>query len=447
VSVALGLLFTFFIAIGVSLGVLSTLAPTLNGSTSYETYYVRNDGEIEHNGIDPSGQEKLTDLQGRALANQDLADLYSHRADGTILNLRGVGPEDMSVADRVASFGFHSSDGHMRQIYYSTPHSGDVWVYVVQRRTIEGYDSFSPKHSFMGYIGPDATLPTRAFPDPMILVLQHGSGEGNGTIIVASRTTAYDIDLANRRVSVLFSTPVGEAIQDMGWVWGSPTLNYFAIATKTAVHIVSEHGEEFRLPLEQRDVVPQSLAVGKTTSDQYVFRFGTGDHPRWLDQPGSKQWVIKTDLNGNLLSRTDLPPLPPAVVVATDWLDEIGRFFTPASFLVGYTFVGDTSDLPPLSQMLYESALVWLVCLGVALRLFPHYGIKGRAAVLWLVIVALLEIPGVLLLISLRDRLALVKCPSCGRLRSVNSEKCRRCSAPFEKPAEEGIEVLELSPL
>jgi hypothetical protein len=97
--------------------------------------------------------------------------------------------------------------------------------------------------------------------------------------------------------------------------------------------------------------------------------------------------------------------------------------------------------------MLYESALVWLVCLGVALRLFPHYGIKGRAAVLWLVIVALLEIPGVLLLISLRDRLALVKCPSCGRLRSVNSEKCRRCSAPFEKPAEEGIEVLELSPL
>jgi len=229
-------------------------------------------------------------------------------------------------------------------------------------------------------------------------------------------------------------------------VWSSPTLDYFAIATKTAVHIVSERGEEFRLPLEQGELGPTSVACGKTTNDQYVFRFRTGEYAPW-DRPGTKQWVIKTDINGNLLSRTDLPPLPPPVVIRKDWLDEIGRFFTPVSFLVGYTFVGDASDLPPVSRMLYESALVWLICLWATVRLFPGYGIKGRTAVLWLVIVALLEIPGVLLLISLRERLAMVKCPSCGRLRSVNSEKCPRCSAPFEKPAEEGIEVMELSHL
>ncbi|MGA3068536.1 MAG: hypothetical protein ABSF29_16970, partial [Tepidisphaeraceae bacterium] len=239
VSVAVGLLVLFFIGIAISLKVLQSIAPKLSGMTSNSEYYVRNDGEIVRSGIGPSGLGTLTDLDGHKVAEQDFFDLYSHRADAKVLHLRGVAPEDLSLMDRVNTFGFHTFDSQLRLFYFASTSPEFVWVYVTHGQTIDGFDPGLHPHPYIGSISPDGA---DRFPEPLFVFALYGSADKH-CYLVAGRSTAYVVDFQARRATACFASAPDDPIRDAGWMWSSPTLDYFAIATKTAVHIVSEQGE------------------------------------------------------------------------------------------------------------------------------------------------------------------------------------------------------------
>jgi predicted amidophosphoribosyltransferase len=53
---------------------------------------------------------------------------------------------------------------------------------------------------------------------------------------------------------------------------------------------------------------------------------------------------------------------------------------------------------------------------------------------------------GVFLFLSLVERPARDRCPSCGKPRVVNRNRCEHCGAEFTPPAADGTEIFEPTP-
>jgi hypothetical protein len=79
----------------------------------------------------------------------------------------------------------------------------------------------------------------------------------------------------------------------------------------------------------------------------------------------------------------------------------------------------------------------------VAILLLRRCAPKPGMKIVWAIIAAGMGISGALLLLCMRQRVASIKCPSCGKSRLVSEEHCEHCQAQFAPPVMLGIEIFE----
>jgi hypothetical protein len=406
------------------------LDATLGGrghTSSFGTYDVDMDGRVAYSRFGAYGEQVLTDLQGHQLSESEVLNFLNWRRYTAVLSL----DEHGRMSSVIIPAELQSKDRYRLDLGQGWAGVGHQinWFYLVNRRTIEGFDTRT--RMYIGGLGPDGFVPApalpRAFPEQL---------EGRDWIsqIVMGRTTAYEIDLNDHKISRLFAGSEQDPILDAEKVYfeDSPPCDF--VATRTMAHIFRGGHELFEAPLEHKYPPYHTLYISRTNAGQFIFHYFNA---YWPDSASRvNDWIVRTDEHGNILERIELP-LPPVETENQAW------WIGPLQ-IVGIPPVAQTMITPHWARALAEWIALGIVCAALTIALLRRYDQTRWTKIVWIVIVMLMGVSGVLLLLSLRDRVATVRCPSCGKERPVTRETCRYCEAPFAEPARLGIEILEL---
>jgi predicted amidophosphoribosyltransferase len=153
---------------------------------------------------------------------------------------------------------------------------------------------------------------------------------------------------------------------------------------------------------------------------------------------------VETDEHGNILERMELPLPRTEIEKQAWWVSALHIVGDPPAYGWMKLIALQTAKGPRRTRALAEWIGIGFVCAIVAIPLLrPRHQTRGTKIV-WMLIASLMGISGVLLLLSLRQRVATVRCPSCGKQRLVTRQTCEHCQAPFAEPARQGIEIFEL---
>jgi hypothetical protein len=149
------------------------------------------------------------------------------------------------------------------------------------------------------------------------------------------------------------------------------------------------------------------------------------------------------------ISRTELPTLPPAADQSPTFAVLMG---------LGSPVLGVPLYRPwrlerlfhirrlmgPYLHLYLRCMLAAAVASGITtLALSRWYGHRVARTASWALANLLLGPSGVIVLLSLNDRLVRERCPACGRERPVGDTLCHRCRAPHAPPERDGREIFE----
>jgi hypothetical protein len=419
------------IALGVGLGMTSelldaTVGRGLGHAFSFANYEVDSDGRIALSRYSRDGEQVMTDLQGRQLSEAEVLKFSDWRRSTAILSLDRFPAAFPAFAARLQSRERYRMD--LGTGWAGVGHQIN-WSYVVNRRTIEGFDTRSLR--YIGGIGPDSfvsapALP-RAFPEPLIAVDWSKS-------VIMGRTIAYNIDLNDRKISRLFVGTDQDPILDAEQVYfADSSLNAQLVVTRTTIHVFSDGRELLDVPLA-RTYTYQSLYVTRTSAGYYILLYCNGYWP--TTGASVNDWIAEADGHGNILKRMQLPPLPVGVQEQAWWASALWIIGTPPAAQIAIT--------PHWARALAKWIGIGIVCAIAAVALLRRRDQTRWTKIVWIVIALLMGVSAVLLLLSLRSRVATVRCPSCGKERLVTRETCQHCQAAFAEPARQGVEILEL---
>jgi hypothetical protein len=333
------------------------------------------------------------------------------------------------------------------------------WYNVTSRGTIEGYNNWKTKR-FIGSIGPNGFAPApenpQSFPQQLILadsmwpfLGRLGRGASSNIILIGD-SNVYAVDLTRHYSHITLSMGQDNLIVSAGAIYAnsenfdsSPyTLSGdYAVATRSNIHIIRGDHELFSLPYPSGISRTSFLQIGRDTSGRFIFDYANLQ-PNTSSNPS--QVVIAVDEHGSQLSRTDLPPLPELENPEPWWHYRWQILIGPPMILFRESLarVAGASNSDPLG--IAAMIAVGLAAAGLCRILFPRYVSRCPAKNTWLVLSFLLGFTGPLLLISLRQCAAVVRCPNCRRRRIVTRETCEHCGAAFEKPSNSEIEIFEM---
>jgi hypothetical protein len=355
----------------------------------------------------------------------------------------------------------------------------ESWFYVPAQGRLVGYDD--DFHQLLGSFGPDGFIPAGQPPGERFrgdlryfTTLWHVIPP----LYLAFPGGVYDVDFSRRTVRMLFTPPAGETVLWATEWWDRREKGVLVVvSTDRSVSILTEAGAPVvSVPLAYDSEGQQLRSVGRLEGPlRYVFRY---DPSRFLepDLYGTVPTSVRVyDSAGHEIAHRTLPPLadippssaealiglvtPPmevATLVGTSWglrrearltgdreewvlleqLEEwmgfipmpVWRADTGSGLFFGYTALS-----------LLAAAACALVCFLLGRRY-----IFSRARCLgWAMCGLLFGWTGLVLMLVLQEWPARVRCPSCGRLRRVDQERCGHCGAPHAVPAPDGTEIFE----
>ena len=123
-----------------------------------------------------------------------------------------------------------------------------------------------------------------------------------------------------------------------------------------------------------------------------------------------------------------------------------------ADRLVFQTAIG--GSLVAFGLGLAQFHIGWLVgalVLQIAIAMILAYlaaqqrGLSARSRTLWLILSALLGPASSLAILAIYPECFREPCPRCDKRRRVENELCEHCGKAWDKPADEGIEIIETS--
>jgi hypothetical protein len=418
--------------------------------------------------------EPLTDLNG-----QVPDDLKGKRVDRNLIDeieapLAGMGwPKHRSYRNAGRFYVEYEND--------SKP-GREEWFYVPDQGRVLGYDAVY--HQFLGSFGPDGFAPAGQPPGERF----------QGEVRYITRLWeaipppfltfpggVYDVDFSRRTIRTFFTAPEGETV-----LWASrwhdrrEDASLAVVSTDRSVHVLTTAGvpvvsvprafdpEKFRL-----------RSVGRLESpERYVFWYGP---PAFQGPDGyatTPSHVLEYAAGGRELARRELSPPPRAEPSSAEALFGLATSPTEAVTLVGgsrslrwkarstggkdqplllelleawigyfipeavwRTAPGDDLFLGFSALSLLTSAACALVCFLLARR----YAFSGARCLGWALCGLLFSWVGLVLMLALQEWPARVRCPSCGRLRLVDRERCEHCGAAHAPPAQDGTEIFEES--
>lgn len=422
-------------------------------------------------GVGPTGS--VTDLEGRVPP-----DLEGKRVDRNLI-------EEIEAPLAGMDWPMHRSYRNPGRFYLryfnaSTP-SSEVWFYAPDQGRLLGYDE--DFHQFIGSFGPlgfapagqksgdkfqgEPRYPTRlweAFP-PEFLTFPGG---------------VYTVDFSRRTIRTLFTPAAGETVAWARW-WKDrrEKRSLAVVSTDQSVHLLTEAGSPVVSAPRAYDRERYGLrSVGRLENpERYVVWYGPS---RWLEPEERKAMphhLLEYDAAGRELARRTVPSAPEpvepsyaqalfglatpltefAVFVGTtrylfsearstggmetwvllELLDEWTWYFIPGGGRLVPTRSGLLAGFTALT--LLAAAVCALVCFLLARR----YAFSRARCVGWALGGFLFGWVGLLLMVALQEWPARVRCPSCGRPRRVDRDRCEHCGAAHASPALDGTEVFE----
>jgi hypothetical protein len=356
----------------------------------------------------------------------------------------------------------------------------EEWFYVPALGRLLGYDA--EYHQFLGSFGPDGFAPAgqppgQRFPGELRYITR--LSEAIPPPYLSFPGGVYDVDFSRRMVRTLFTAPEGETVLWAGrWRDRREDTSLAVVHTDRSVHVLTAAGVPVvSVPKAFDPATARLRSVGRLeASERYVFWYAP---PNFQGPDGygtTPSHVLEYDAGGRELARRVLPPPPDVEPSSAEALFGLATPPTEAATLVGgsrylrWEARSEGGTDQPLLLELFEDWIgnfiplaVWrtdtgsglfvgysalsllssAVCALACFLLARRYAFSRARRVGWALCGLLFGWIGLALMLALQEWPARVRCPSCGRPRLVNRERCEHCGAPHAPPAPDGTEIFE----
>lgn len=430
VSVGPAIAILMMVGVALSMALVEEMWPGEHVEVQSSFYQIETDGRIFR--MNTVNSDEVTDLDGKLLPEAERREINSRFAERAYLNL-----EDYQTAlprePRVAMFGFQNSDSYARLLLSAS--TGD-WYYMSDRGTIEGFDRVTRR--YIGGAGPGGfSMDPRPFGELLQYFEQRSP-------IFAGAAAAYFFDPDHEEIRKIFTAASEDPILGVAmlpesgkssrdWDNGGDAV----IRTLGNVFVVGTDGHElFHVALEHGSPHYWSVDVARLNDGRFMFHYGAAQSQAGRE---AKDWFVESDEHGNILSRREAPSLMITPAQTDRWWEDAAVVL---AIPPGFAMLPLGPGGPTVAQK-FGLGATGLACAAAAIWLLRRYAPTTRMRICWAIIALATGLTGLLLLVSLKQRVASVRCENCGALRPVTEETCPRCRAGWGAPKRVGIEILE----
>jgi hypothetical protein len=358
----------------------------------------------------------------------------------------------------------------------------EVWYYSAGQGRLLGYDA--DFNQLLGSFGPDGFTPAGRPPGARFEGELRYPTRGWGAFspdYLAFPGGVYTVDFSRRTIRTLFTPPRGESVVwARHWKDRREKRSLAVVSTDRSVQVLTEAGEPVVSVPRAYDRSRYRLASVTRLEgpERYVFWYKPSLFLEPEEASTTPGQVLEYSAAGDELARRTVPPLPevrpsraealyglvtPAheVVVlagpiyylrsqarlsqgvdtwvALSGLEQLAGYFLPG---LSAENVGRGSLVPGFAALSFLSSVA---CALACFLLARRYAFSGVRCLGWALCGLLFGWVGLVLMLALQEWPARVRCPSCGRGRLVDRERCEHCGAPHAPPARDGTEIFEES--
>ncbi|MFM7518087.1 MAG: hypothetical protein ACKO3V_14190 [Pirellula sp.] len=199
-------------------------------------------------------------------------------------------------------------------------------------------------------------------------------------------------------------------------------------------------------------------------SDVFQFWFGATGHYTFFEnmliqvenEPKRPGYRIASSSSGNSKLKSYEFPIPKSLItteVSPIGIGLLGAIVPPVAMFAYAVFLpfSGVFTYPYYSIPDHIGWLVGALFLQIAIAMILAYlaaqqrGLSARSRTLWLILSALLGPASSLAILAIYPECFREPCPRCNKRRRVENELCEHCGEAWDKPDEEGIEVIETS--
>jgi hypothetical protein len=439
----------------------------------YQTYHTLDrEGRVLAVRWRPGDIQSVTDLDGRrpeALEGKQLDSSAIREVEAT------------TSAHAGPLFQSYRSSGRFSLRCRNESSSGDErWFYVPEEGLLRGYDGLSK--GLIGSCGPDGFVPAGREPrarfrgEAYALTFLYEAGSA---YFLSLPDGVYALDFARHTLRTLFTPPEGQTVlAAFRWKDDREKWSRAFVLTDQSVHVLDESGA----PLLSAPLAYDREEYGRVSVAQLENprRFAVWYEPSWyLSIDAGKTMpshLVEYDAEGREVARRTVPPRPlnaapaglalfglatppaeAAAVAGATWesvavaRQKQGLEVQPVAFFVAVPtqlFIpGAGPDMSATGGVVlaYRALILLsaLACAVACLLLARRHAFSYARCAGWALCGLLFGWAGVVLMLVLQEWPARVRCPSCGRPRRVDRERCEHCGAPHASPAADGTEVFE----
>ncbi|HEX5242835.1 MAG TPA: hypothetical protein VFW23_06180, partial [Tepidisphaeraceae bacterium] len=277
---------------------------------------------------------------------------------------------------------------------------------------------------------------TSRFPDSAInLFLQRGNRA------LAFDSIVYWIELDQRRVRPIFTTPADDPVMSAGET-GSPANPLVLVATRHRLYGLHSDGK-------QQFAMSLPFDPAESTCDAALLPGNSNLILQTYPVPGhtsSPHQIMEYSTDGKLLKTTDVPSIvgneqkkyESAVFAAT--------FPVAARPLIAPWVVDDVVDVRLGDFPKLFAGLMWagaITCAILTILIARRTGLTWAKTIAWTLGNLLLGFAGLLTMLGIVEWPARERCATCAQNRFVGRPKCSACGASWQAEPTDGREIFE----
>ena len=311
--------------------------------------------------------------------------------------------------------------------------------YDISQRMIVLYDPVSKLQ--IGSTGPAGFAPakveaTSRFPDsPINLFLQRGNRA------LAFDSIVYWIELDQRRVRPIFTTPADDPVMSAGEL-GSAASPLVLIATRHRLYGLHSNGQ-------QQFTIPLPFDPAQSTCDAALLPGNSHLILQTYGVPGNfsaGHQIMEYSTDGTLLKRTHVPSIVGSDQKKYESAALAAIFPVAVRPLIATWVVDDVVDVRLGDFPKLFAGLMWagaVVCAIFTILIARRTGLTWAKTIAWTLGNLLLGFAGLLTMLGIVEWPARERCATCAQNRFVGRPKCSACGASWEAEPADGREIFE----
>jgi hypothetical protein len=405
-------------------------------------YSVDRDGTILKEIYDHGSLVSLTDLEGKP-TTQPVEGIRGRRYAYPLYITLGSPEPNFRGSARLWSM-----DRYVHQIYGT---NWETWFYVSGTRTILGINDKTGRSA--GSLGPSGYKPPGEAAEAFSAQI-----DASQYPLIRDDTHVYLADPYKRTMNELLQLPPGQNLR--GAIFDeneNRTTTGVALATDSELYLVRPGGDLiFKTPLALPGVIWHGTTITPTRQGTYMLHYD-----QISKQFPPPQEVLELSATGQVLRKVELPAPQLPTYPKISLFDSIWGIFAPPVWSLHRLFIwyswakiwpGTSWSGARLSSgwswpgmWLYPvtTLITALASVVLTLLLRRQFRLDRKGTTVWSIAAFLLGISGILTLLAVRGLPLRVKCPRCGRARSIHRTDCEHCGQPFAGPPQKGIEIFE----